>query len=191
LWVGVVFAFLGACGAQADSSTPVTFDTAVSTSPVTTSPVTASPVTTSPVTTSPVTTGPVANDLAGFPRFDMVVAGEPWTVAVADTPQLRSQGLMGVTELVGVDGMLFVFVGETVTDPVHVGFYMLNTLIPLDIWYFDYDGKLVDMLTMEPCEAAPCRTYLASDPFHYALETEVGRIDPTGVVEMEFYGFED
>ncbi len=105
---------------------------------------------------------------------------------------------MGVTELVGVDGMLFVFVEGTFTDPVEqldpfgvVGFYMLNTLIPLDIWYFDHEGKLVDMLTMEPCEQEPCRTYFASDPFHYALETEVGRIDPTGVVEMDFYGVDD
>ena len=121
----------------------------------------------------------------------MVLAGEPWTVAVADTPLLRSQGLMGVTDLSAVDGMLFVFVGETVTDPVHVAFHMQDTLIPLDIWYFDYDGKLVDMLTMEPCERLPCPTYLASDPFHYALETEVGRIDPSGVVEMDFYGFDD
>ena len=121
----------------------------------------------------------------------MEVAGEPWTVAVADTPELRSHGLMGVTELVGVEGMLFVFVGETMTEPVHVGFYMLNTLIPLDIWYFDHEGRLVDMLTMEPCEEEPCRTYFASGPFHYALETEVGRIDPTGIVEIEFYDSED
>lgn len=175
MWAGFVVVLLGACGVDAGPSTSLTIDTAVSTSPV---------------TTSAVTTGPVANDLAGFSRFDLVVANEPWTVAVADTPQLKALGLMGVTEL-SVDGMLFVFVGETVTDPVHVGFHMLNTLIPLDIWYFDYDGKLVDMLTMEPCEQAPCPTYLASDPFHYALETEVGRIDPTGVVEMDFYGFED
>lgn len=105
---------------------------------------------------------------------------------------------MGVTELVGVDGMLFVFVEGDFTDPVEqsdpfgvVGFYMLHTLIPLDIWYFDHDGKVVDMLTMEPCQSEPCRTYFASDPFHYALETEVGRIDSTGVVELDFYDFED
>ena len=171
----LVLVLLGACGAEADSSTSLTVGTSPSTSSVTT----------------PTVTGPAANDLAGFARFDLVVAGEPWTVAIADTPALRGRGLMGVTELIGVDGMLFVFVEETYTDPVQVGFFMLNTLIPLDIWYFDYDGKLVDMLTMEPCQTEPCRTYFASDPFHYALETEVGRIDPAGIVEMDFYGFDD
>ncbi|MEE9299383.1 MAG: DUF192 domain-containing protein [Acidimicrobiia bacterium] len=132
-----------------------------------------------------------ANDLADFPRFDMLVADEPWTVAVADTPTRRSRGLMGVTELVGVDGMLFVFVGETFTGPVDVPFTMRNTLMPIDIWFFSYDGKLVDHFTMQPCEEEPCPTYPASGPFAYALETEVGRIDPSGVVEMDFYGFED
>lgn len=132
-----------------------------------------------------------ANDLDDFPRFDMVVAGEPWTVAVAETPARRGRGLMGVTELVGVDGMLFVFVGETNTGPVEVPFTMRNTLIPLDIWFFDYDGKLVDQLTMQPCEKEPCPTYSAGGPFAYALETAVGRIDSSTVVEIEFYGFED
>lgn len=104
-------------------------------------------------------------------------------VAVADTPELRGQGLMGVTELVDVDGMLFVFAEE-----VEAAFWMKDTLIPLDIWFFDSDGGFVDMLMMTPCEADPCETYPASGPFQYALETEVGRLPATADLELDLSG---
>jgi hypothetical protein len=116
----------------------------------------------------------------------VVVAGEPFTVATAATAELRSRGLMGVTDLVDVDGMLFVFVTETYTEPVQSSFWMKDTLIPLDIWFFDYSGKLVDMLTMTPCDSEPCQLYTPAGPYHYALETEVGRIDPNQTVELDF-----
>jgi len=170
---------VAACGLDGESTTTTTL------APPGTS------ATTSPVTTSAVTTGPAVNDLAGFARVEVVLAGEPFTVAVADTPVLRAQGLMGVTDLVDVDGMLFVFVTETVIEPVLRSFWMRDTLIPLDIWFFDYDGKLVDMLTMTPCTAEPCERYTPSAPYNYAVETEVGRIGPTTTVELDFYGFED
>lgn len=180
------------------TTSPVTTSAAttstVTTPPDTTSPATTSPVTTSPATTSPATTGPAANDLAGFGRANAIVGGEAVVVAVADTPELRGQGLMGVTELVDVDGMLFVFAEE-----VEAAFWMKDTLIPLDIWFFDSDGGFVDMLMMTPCAASaigkdpfhladPCETYPASGPFQYALETEVGRLPATADLELDLSG---
>lgn len=104
--------------------------------------------------------------------MEMAIAGENWIVAVADTPVLRAQGLMGVTELVEVDGMLFVF-----EEAVQVSFYMKDTLIPLDIAFFAEDGSLVDRFTMMPCEEVPCPTYPAAAPFRYVIEATVGGFD--------------
>lgn len=93
-------------------------------------------------------------------------------MAVANTPELRQQGLMGVTDLGDLDGMLFIF-----DDDVSTGFWMKNTVIPLDIAFFRADGGLVDLLRMTPCEADPCSIYQPSGPYRYAIETAVGRWD--------------
>lgn len=91
-------------------------------------------------------------------------------MAVADTAGLRAQGLMGVTDLGERDGMLFVW-----DEDVSSGFWMKNTLIPLDIAFFRADGVLVDLLSMVPCVTDPCQVYQPSGSYRYALETEVGR----------------
>lgn len=123
-------------------------------------------------TAVPVTSTSVADPLAGFPVRAITVSGEAWTVAVAATPSHRAQGLMGVTDLGERDGMLFVFDGDTDS-----GFWMKNTLIPLDIAFFAADGTLVDLLTMVPCEQDPCPVYTPRGPYRYAVETVVGRWD--------------
>ncbi|HEX5630327.1 MAG TPA: DUF192 domain-containing protein [Acidimicrobiia bacterium] len=93
-------------------------------------------------------------------------------MAVADTPERRTQGLMGVTDLGDLDGMLFVFDADSTS-----GFWMKNTLIPLDIAFFTAEGVLVDLLRMTPCEADPCPVYEPAGSYRYAIETEIGRWD--------------
>jgi uncharacterized membrane protein (UPF0127 family) len=110
-----------------------------------------------------------ASGLGGFATAEIVVGGRAMTVAVADTPEQRSQGLMGVTDLDGVDGMLFVFRTEVETE-----FWMKDTLVPLDIAFFGDGGGFVDLLTMQPCTADPCPTYGAAGPYRYALEAPAG-----------------
>jgi len=134
----------------------------------TTEPSTSSSTTTTALSAEPVTTT-APQILPGFPRRDVAVAGRPLRVAVADTGSLRTQGLMGITDLGGLDGMLFVFSADTAS-----AFWMKDTLIPLDIWFFDASGGLVDALTMEPCEADPCPLYQASGVYRFALETPAG-----------------
>jgi uncharacterized membrane protein (UPF0127 family) len=104
-------------------------------------------------------------------------------VAVADSPALRVQGLRGVADLGGLDGMLFSFPEDSTA-----AFTMRGTLIPLDIAFFTAGGTLVDRLEMVPCNADPCPSYRASGPYRYALETPAGgfegiedlRLDPPG-----------
>lgn len=94
-------------------------------------------------------------------------------VWVADESDERRQGLMGVEELpAGIDGMLFVF--ET---PRPAGFHMRNTLIELDIWWFDGDMALVSTTEMEPCTAEPCTSYQSPGEIQWVLETPRGEID--------------
>lgn len=111
--------------------------------------------------------------LGGFDQIEIEVGAHPMTVLVADTPSQRSQGLRGVDELpVGVDGMLFVFeAASTVT------FGMRDTVMALDIWWFDEDGNLVGSAEMEPCSAEPCTDYRSPPGVKWALETPADEVD--------------
>ncbi len=79
----------------------------------------------------------------------------------------RAQGLMEMESLPeNIDGMLFVF--ET---PGEYSFWMLHTLMPLDIWWFDSDRILIGSTAMPPCEIQPCPSYPPPGAILYALET--------------------
>jgi uncharacterized protein len=98
-------------------------------------------------------------------------AGETHTffTEIADANEERQQGLMHREHLPEDHAMLFVFEAEQPLD-----FWMKNTLIPLDIFYFDEDGEFVSMQSMVPCEADPCRTYPSSGNAKYAVEVVGG-----------------
>lgn len=92
------------------------------------------------------------------------------TVELATNAASREHGLMGRTGLAPDHGMLFVF-----PDTQPRWFWMKNTLIPLDILYFDGHRKLVSMqLDVPPCKADPCATYPSDMPARYVLELAAG-----------------
>ena len=113
--------------------------------------------------------------LDGFDSATITIDEQQLAVAIADTPALRSRGLMGVTDLGGLDGMLFVF-----EESIDGGFWMKDTLIALDIAFFDADGAFVDRFTMEPCTGDPCPVYRSSGSYRYAVEAPAGSLGFVG-----------
>ena len=102
-------------------------------------------------------------------------------VWLADTAAERQRGLMGVTDLGGADGMLFVY-----GDPTDSNFWMFGTPMPLSIVYFDEGGMFVSAADMTPCINTPtdeCRRYPAAARYTHALEVPRGELDGLGVTE--------
>jgi uncharacterized protein len=130
------------------------------------------PGTTGTAGTTPLDTG----DLGSVVVATVVVDGRDLDVAVVSTAGDRSQGLRGVTDLGALQGMLFSWGGETVAS----SFTMADTVIPLDIAFFDADGEYVDGFTMVPCAETPCPSYAATTPYAYALESPAGTLPDIG-----------
>ena len=140
-------------------------------STTTSNPPTSTTVTVSTPTTIP-SLHPDTGDVTGFEVVTALLGGRSLLLALADTTPLRSRGLMGVESLGELDGMVF-----TWERPRSVSFWMKNTLIPLDIGYFDEDGSLFLVLSMVPCTTDPCPTYPSESPIRYALEAVPGFFD--------------
>ena len=121
---------------------------------------------------SSTTTQPVVEGLPGFETVEIVLDGEPMLVALADTDELRSRGLMGVTDLGELDGLVFVM-----SEPSRSGFWMKDTLIALDVAFFATDGSLLGVVTMEPCRSDPCPSYGVEQPWQWAIEVPAGAFD--------------
>lgn len=100
----------------------------------------------------------------------VVLHGHRFTVEVANTPDQQAHGLMARTEMPADHGMLFVF-----KDSEPRTFWMKDTLIPLDILYFDGAHRLVTILEdVPPCKTDPCTVYPSGKPARYVLELNAG-----------------
>jgi uncharacterized membrane protein (UPF0127 family) len=113
--------------------------------------------------------------LRGLATTTVRIDGRSLRVAVAESPESRRQGLMGVDDLGSLDGLLFSYAA-----PIGATFHMRGVPIPLDIAFFDGDGRLLAVLRMAVCEAEPCRSYTAPAPIRWAIETEVGGLSDVG-----------
>ncbi|SFR39707.1 hypothetical protein SAMN04488070_0452 [Pseudidiomarina maritima] len=93
---------------------------------------------------------------------------------IADTFESRARGLMARENLAEHAGMWFKYTSER---PANAGFWMYNTLIPLDIAYLDSDMKIVSIITMEPClsiDPNRCPAYRPGVPYYGAIELNKG-----------------
>ena len=96
--------------------------------------------------------------------------GHAFTVEIAATPAEQEHGLMDRTSMPADHGMLFVF-----PDSQPRTFWMKNTLIPLDMLFFDASRHLVAIqANAQPCKADPCQLYPSNEPARYVLELNAG-----------------
>ena len=108
---------------------------------------------------------------------EVELKGERFKVALALTREEQIRGLMFVEHMPADEGMLFVFSGEGPRS-----FWMKNTKIPLDIFYFDSELRLVSVArNARPCVAQPCRGYPSEGLAQYVLELNAGLADQLAV----------
>jgi uncharacterized membrane protein (UPF0127 family) len=154
----IVIALLaGACSSTSEGS---------ATTPATT------PATTSATTPTAASATSVPPQLTDYDVQEVQVGDRTMLLAIADNPSLRRQGLQFVTDLEDLEGMLFFW--------RHDGdaFWMKDTLIPLDIVWFNEDGTFKDRASMEPCTQDTCPTYAPDDlDFRFAIEAPPGTLD--------------
>lgn len=103
--------------------------------------------------------------------------GKQFSTEFATDDASRELGLMNRTALAADHSMLFIFV-----DDEPRAFWMKNTLIPLDILYFDKERKLTSMqLNAQPCKADPCAIYPSNGNARYVLELPAGTAGKLGL----------
>lgn len=107
----------------------------------------------------------------------VVLKGERFTVELADSSEKQALGLMYRDQMDEDHGMLFLFPASGMR-----GFWMKNTRIPLDIFYFDSDLQLVNVVkNAKPCRTARCPSYTSTGPAKYVLELNAGKAAELGV----------
>ncbi len=106
-------------------------------------------------------------------RAWVVFGGDTVVAEVARSPEEREQGLMYRESVPEGTGMLFVF-----PDQAMRGFWMKDTLVPLDIAYIDSALRVIDIQHMK---AQDEHTYQSKGPAMYALEVPSGWFAAHGV----------
>jgi uncharacterized membrane protein (UPF0127 family) len=108
-----------------------------------------------------------------------------FTVELAETQEKQALGLMFRDSMPDDHGMLFLFPVEGMRS-----FWMKNTKIPLDIFYFDEDLRLVSVSeNTPPCRSPRCPGYPSTGPAKYVLELNAGKaaelaVQPGDVLEL-------
>ena len=97
-----------------------------------------------------------------------------FSVEIALTPRQHAYGLMHVEAMPRDGGMLFVFQNTAIRS-----FWMKNTLIPLDMLFFDETGALVTAIPGVPALSLTPRFSTAGAK--YVLELNAGTAAETGI----------
>ena len=98
-----------------------------------------------------------------------------FTVEIAATADQQERGLMFRKSLAPDRGMIFPY-----DPPQEVGFWMKNTLIPLDIIYIRANGTIAHIVNAEPMDLTPLPS---GEPVVLVLEIAGGRAAQLGIKE--------
>ncbi len=96
---------------------------------------------------------------------------QTFNLTVADSPQERETGLMNQSSLKTDEGMLFIF-----DQPGNYGFWMKNTLIPLDIIWLSKNQQVMHYIQAQPCTTEHCTVFRPGDGAQalYVVELNAG-----------------
>ena len=108
-------------------------------------------------------------------RFPLVLGEKAFVARLALDDAERQKGLMYVESMPEDEGMLFLF---KAAGPQ--GFWMKNTLIPLDIGYFSGDGVLREVHRMYPRNLESVKS--RGGDIQYCLEMNQGWYRKNGIV---------
>lgn len=109
----------------------------------------------------------ISTNLIPGPEFiTMFIGGDEFVVEVAKTDREKALGLMYRKEIPDNFGMLFIYPNED-----HIGMWMKNTLVSLDLIFLNSRKEIVEILhNVPPCEKDPCRSYISGKKAKYVLE---------------------
>ena len=108
----------------------------------------------------------------------VTVEDKEYNVKVAKSDEDKIRGLQGVKNLPENEGMLFIY-----DEPQTVGFWMVDTDIPLDIIFINDDEEVISVYQGEPND----RTIAEEDNVKYVLEVNQG----SGIQEGDDVDIED
>lgn len=111
----------------------------------------------------------IFNDKKNKPEYiPLTIGASTLKVEVAKTFEERNRGLCCRDHLPQNQGMLFVY-----DRPGDYGFWMKDTLIPLDMYWIDGKKQIVHIKHSVQPDSYP-KTYKSPKPAQYVLETNSG-----------------
>ena len=110
----------------------------------------------------------LAADLGAAPYRALLDDGQRrLLLEVADTPAERARGYMFRPYIPPHAGMIFLF-----DEPQELSFWMKNTWLPLDIRFYDADGRLIQHYGRAlPCKTPVCASYPSNGAALFVVET--------------------
>jgi len=112
-------------------------------------------------------------DAPAMKTIAVKVGSHALKVEVASTDDQRQRGLMFRKTMPRDVGMLFTF-GE----PGYHAMWMKNTLIPLSVAFIDNEGRILNIVDMQP---ETLDAHAAAGPARYAIETNKGWFTERGI----------
>lgn len=126
------------------------------------------------------------NPLDELGTVRLTIKGQAFELWIANTTEERTKGLMFITKEQmaplpdGTErGMIFIF-----PYALRAGFWMKNTIIPLDIAYVQTNGTVVATYTMAPLDARQGQ-YRSRLPARFAIEVNANVLTDLGLGEND------
>ena len=120
--------------------------------------------------------GPMILPVDPAPLVAVTGQGEKrFSIEIANDPSERQAGLMFRKDMADDHGMLFVF-----EAPQPVGFWMRNTVMPLDLIFIGQDGRVKAIRRGEPFSDA---VISPGEPVRFVLELKAGTAAKEGIAD--------